>query len=567
MLLIVFFAAFLGTVLSVLWWKMFGPNNEVIIPSYGVDKPIFYEGKPAKGEAKGEGESLLIPLSVLQELVDPNIIFEKETNSVILTTDRNVVRLQSDQLNAWVNEKPFQLRFPITEEAGVVYVPIEPLERFYGVKFEEAPDTGIVTLRKPGNIINWASVPLSEKEPERTVPVRQEAFVRSPIVGEVPAGERVAIWGEENGWHLVQLSNGRVGYAEEKSLQFAGSETVKAAASEEEKGDYVPKRPMGQKIVLAWEQVYGKTPDPSNFGPMAGLNVVSPTWFHLLDGTGALANGGADASYVRWAHDRGYQVWALFSNSFDPKLTEQALSSYDRRMNMARQLVTWSEIYGLDGINIDFENVRLEDGPRLTQFVRELTPLLHEAGVTVSIDVTLVSSSENWSKFYDRKALAKIVDYMMLMAYDEHWATSPDAGSVASLPWVEHGVRQLLEEYDVRPEKLILGVPFYTRIWTEETVDGKVKVSSKAVGMDVVQNIIAEKKLTPKLSSETGQHYVEYQENGKVKKIWMEDETSMKSRVDIALKYRLAGVAAWSRSFGKESVWDAIHKTLQSSYK
>ncbi|WP_199624737.1 glycosyl hydrolase family 18 protein [Paenibacillus alkalitolerans] len=563
-LLALLIAACIVSVLSIGVWSLFGPNRNQITPSYGAEKPIFYKGKLLNGQAKGIGDSLLIPLSVIKDLVDPEIAYEQETKSVIITTGKNVVRLQPEQLKAWVNEKPFELRFPVEEEEGETYVPVEPLARFYGVRFAESEETGIVTLLKPGDIVTWVAAPAADKEgSEISVPVREAPTIRAPMVGRLKQGERASVWSEEDGWYYVQLSNGYVGYVEEKSILLAGSETI-ASANPEEENSFVPKKPMGQRIVLAWEQVHTKTPDPGKFGQMHGLNVVSPTWFHLLDGEGALENR-ADASYVRWAHDRGYQVWALFSNRFDPKLTAQALSSYDRRMTIARQLVSWAEMYKLDGINIDFENVNLEDGPGLTQFVRELTPLLHEAGLTVSIDVTFVSSSPNWSMFYDRKALAGIVDYMMLMAYDEHWATSPVAGSVASLPWVERGLKQLIDEYGIPPSKLILGVPFYSRVWTEETADGKTKVSSKAVGMEAVRSIIEKNGLSPKFDADTGQNYVEYEENGAVKKIWLEDETSMESRANLVLKYGLAGLAAWSRGFEKESIWVTIDKVLQSS--
>jgi spore germination protein YaaH len=559
---LLFSVAFLATILVVGVWRFLWPNGEHITPSYGADKPIFYQGQAVKGSAMGEGDELTIPLSAIQELLDPNIQYEEATKSVIITTKQHVVRLQSQQLNAWVNEQPVELRFPVEEADGGIYVPIEPLQQFYGAKFAEDRQTGAVTVTKPGDILAWVEPQPTEKAAEVVVPVREEPTVRAPIIGEFKSGEKAALWSEEDGWYRVQLPNGYVGFAEKKSIRLAGTEVYSAPEYADDK-EFVPSKTLGQRIMAVWEQVHTKTPDPSKFGPMPGLNTVSPTWFHLLDGEGALENR-ADAAYVKWAHNRGYRVWALFSNRFDPALTAEALSTYDRRMTMARQLVSWVELYKLDGINIDFENVNLEDGPKLTQFVRELTPLLHEAGATVSIDVTFVSSSENWSMFYDRKALAEVVDYMMLMAYDEHWASSPVSGSVASLPWVENGLTQIMNEYGVPANKIILGVPFYTRVWLEQTVDGKLKVSSKAVGMDAVLNIIEKHQLSPKYDEASGQNYVEYQEDGAVKKIWLEDETSMKARAELVLKYRLAGMAAWSRGFENPPIWETIDSVLQS---
>jgi spore germination protein YaaH len=545
-----------------LWYsKTYGPVDTWMEPDYGADKPIFYNGSLLEGSAIGEGEGLKLPLTLIQEIVDPNIVYEKETNSIIITTDRQLVRLVTDQLTGWLNDKPFELRFPIEVLDGVVYVPTDPLERFYGISFEDTAAPARIVMRKPGDVIAWAVVPATAagNKPEAAA-IRQEPSIRSPIVAELTPEARVSVWGEEDGWYRVQHANGIIGFADKRALQWSGTE-VYAAPPLERREPYRPTRPMGERVVLTWEQVYTKNPNPANFDPMPGLNVVSPTWFHLLDGKGALKNL-ADPAYVAWAHKQGMQVWALFSNNFEPDLTSEALATYDNRMSMARQLLSWAQLYELDGINVDFENVHLKDGPKLTQFIRELGPLMREAGLTLSIDVTFISTNENWSLFYDRRALGKVVDYMMVMAYDEHWASSPKAGSVASLPWVERGVRRIIEEHDVPAEKIVLGVPFYTRVWTEETVDGKKKVSSKAIGMDRVQQLLKDKALTPEFDETTGQHYVQYEEAGAVKKIWIEDATSIKARAVLVDKLGLAGLASWSRNFANEGIWKTIDEVL-----
>jgi spore germination protein YaaH len=152
---------------------------------------------------------------------------------------------------------------------------------------------------------------------------------------------------------------------------------------------------------------------------------------------------------------------------------------------------------------------------------------------------------------------------MMVMAYDEHWASSPKSGSVASLPWVETSLLRIMEEDGVPASKLILSMPLYTRIWTEKTgEDGKVEVSSKAVGMEAIRTLLAEKKLTPVLDKAAGQNYVEYTENGELKRIWIEDEVSMQARVALARKYDLAGVATWQRAFQTPSTWTTIDNEL-----
>jgi spore germination protein YaaH len=398
-----------------------------------------------------------------------------------------------------------------------------------------------------------------EDEAGKLVPMRIDASIKAPIVADIPAGEKLMIWSEHKGWYRVQRENGYIGYMDKQDLAIDHVETVQGL---EPKQAFIPWKPLGGKINLTWEQVVQKTPKMTNVGPMPGVNVVSPTWFHLLDGEGRLTNN-ADPAYVRWAHERGYQVWALFSNGFDPQRTAAALSSYDKRMSIIKQLLSFAQMYQLQGINIDFENVYLADRDKLTQFVREMVPLLHEQGLVVSIDVTTKSNSETWSMFYDRRALAEVVDYMMVMTYDEHWAASPVAGSVASLPWVERGIVRIMEEDGVPASKLVLGIPFYTRIWTEQWQDGKLKVSSQAVVMEKVKQIMATQKLTPVFSQEAGQHYVEYQENEQTKKIWIEDEVSIRARVELVKKYDLAGVAAWRRGYETPDIWTVIKESLE----
>jgi spore germination protein YaaH len=457
-----------------------------------------------------------------------------------------------------MNDKPFTLSFPIEKQKDQVYVPVAPLQQLYQLELRESEETGAVVLHKQGDVIQWGRTVVASGKPDKTFALRKEASVKSPVYADVGADETVMIWEEKNGWYYIQLKNGTTGYMRKQDVAL---DTVETIPVKEAKAPYVPWKPTGNKINMTWEQIVTKSPDFSKIGPMPGLNVISPTWFHIADGQGNLQNL-ADPAYVKWANGREYQVWALFSNGFDPKRTSEALSTYDKRIFMIKQLLGFAQLYGLQGINIDFENVYLKDKAQLVQFVREMVPLLHEQGLVVSMDVTVKSTNENWSMFLDRKALIESLDYMMVMAYDEHWASSPKSGSVASLPWVERSLVQLMKEDSLPPSKLVLGVPLYTRIWTEETKDGKLSVTSRAVFMDSTPQIIKDKKLTPVYQEDTGQNYVEYREGGKLMRIWLEDETSMKARVELVRKYNLAGIASWRRGYENLPTWELIQSTL-----
>ncbi len=558
--LLLFAAALAGA--AAYYWHVYWPSSQHRDYTFNEPgNPVFYKGEELKPSAKGSGDGLKLPFELIRTIIDPTIHYEAESQSVIVTTANKVIRLKTSQLTGTINEKPFKLQFPVEKEGDTVYVPIEPLKELYPIELRQSSDTGAVIVHKKGDAIAWASAKQKGDKPDETRALRAGPTVKADIYTDVPQGERVMIWKDAGDWFFVQLENGYTGYMRKQDLTLEQPEVLPEPAKPET--PYVPWKPVGGKINLTWQQVYNKTPDPTKYGPMPGLNVISPQWFMLADDSGTIKQT-ADSSFMQWARSQNLQVWALFNNGFDPKRTSEALSTYDKRMNMIRQIVSFVQLYKLQGINVDFENVYLKDKAVFVQFIRELTPFLHEQGAVVSVDVTVKDGSETYSLFLDRRALAESVDYMMVMTYDEHWGSSPVAGSVASLPWVEKGIVQIMKEDDVPASKLLLGVPYYTRIWTEKTKDGKTTVTSKAVGMESIDKLLAEKKLKPTLDEASGQNYVEYKEDSSTTvKIWIEDEVSMKKRIELVKTYDLAGVASWSRGQEKASIWPLIKETLE----
>lgn len=534
-------------------WIQNQPNNErVELDFSGLSKPIIIEGSSYHLSAIDHEGEILLPLRFIQHYIDPTIHFDaqSETVSVINTSIH-------EQVHA---EQPFSLHFKAEKVQDEIYFPMQLITRLYDVVIDESDETGAVIVRQTGDIVQWGTVKTSA-EKESFVSLRTGNDIKAPILYELSDGTAVEILEEtDNGWYRILLSNGYTGYVEKANIQLKEAELVQKIKEQ----TIVPLQLTGGKINMTWDPIYGSDSDKQYTGEMPGVNVVSPSWFRLNDGEGNLSNS-ANLSYVQWAHGKGYQIWALFNNDFDPDKTSQALASQQSRANMINQLLAYAKIYQLQGINIDFENVYLNDKDLLTQFVQELTTRLHEEDLIVSIDVTVRGGSEMWSLFYDRNKLAKIVDYMIVMAYDEHWASSPVAGSVSSLPWAEKGIADIISKDDVPPSKLILGVPFYTRLWTERLENGKLLVSSQTMYMQDVDQVLEEQKLTPVFSEEDGQHYVQYQDGDTIKKIWIEDETSMKARVHLVHEYQLAGIASWRRGFEKPEIWDVIQKTLEQN--
>lgn len=309
------------------------------------------------------------------------------------------------------------------------------------------------------------------------------------------------------------------------------------------------------KINLVWQPTFEAANNLAIIDKVPGMNVVAPSWFAIV-GTNGFIKNCADENYVASAHAKGYKVWALITNSFDPDLTSTVLHDPKARSYVVNQLLFFIEKYNLDGINLDFENIYDEDKDALTVFVREIKTALKPTGTIVSMDITVPSETSRWSTCYNRQALGGVVDYMMLMAYDEHWRTSPVSGSVASIGWVETGIINTLKS--VPANKLILGIPFYMRKWEEN--DGKV--TAKTLTMDAAEKLIREKQLQPQWMADQGQYYFEYEEDGKLYRIWQEDARSIALKVGLADKYQLPGVAAWRKGFEKPEIWDVIDKSL-----
>ncbi|MDU1845711.1 MAG: glycosyl hydrolase family 18 protein [Niallia nealsonii] len=547
-LFIGFILAVLLVVISTILLIFYPFGNKDKINYFQGENPIFLNGEQI-GNAIFDKDTVYLPLKIWQEKIDDSITYDENSNSVIVTTKDKVIQFPSDSVSYYVNDKNTELSFhPLRDEDGTIYVALDPLASFYPIEYTILDDKHVVLLEENGQE-RADGILTSKKVRKDFTRLRSEATLYSPYTDDLAPGEHITIEKEEEDFYFVRKENGIAGFVKKKYVEKGKSAVVQVELEQKE-----PKlNKINGPIQLTWEAVYSRNPDTSSIPKMNGVNVVSPTWFKLSGDDGNVSNLGSKA-YVDWAHKQGYQVWGLFSNNFDPDNTHEVLKDYQKRQAIIRQLLVYSEMYNLDGINIDIENVREEDGKYVTQFVREATPYLHEAGITVSMDITFIAGG-NYSAFLQRDHLAEIVDYLVVMAYDEHWATSPIAGSVASFPWVEANLETLL---DIVPnDKLVLGVPLYARLW-EEKESGEI--SSKALSMAKVEEWLEKYKVTPTYDEVSGQNYGEYfdEKTKSTYKIWLEDELSLAKRAELVEKYELAGLASWSRTFANETAWNAL---------
>lgn len=317
------------------------------------------------------------------------------------------------------------------------------------------------------------------------------------------------------------------------------------------------------RINLTWE-VYSSPPD---YAP-EGVNVISPSSFQI-----SAENLGVDSkllfdgvkfynsltrAYMDYAHQNGYEVWPIYKTDFSLKTSDSFLNNTHARGKAIEYLIEYACKYMIDGINIDFENVYERNRHLVTQHARELSVMLHELGLIVSVDITrLEPTSSNWSMCYDRDSLSDNTDYVMLMAYDEHYASSPKAGSVASLDWTEDSIKKTLNE--VPENKLILGIPFYMRYFE---VTGSKVTSSKAISMNTAYDLINSNNVTYTYMESDRQYKISWESGGKTCVFWLENTETIAERVKLANKYSLAGIASWRRGLEISKVWDVINQNL-----
>ena len=311
---------------------------------------------------------------------------------------------------------------------------------------------------------------------------------------------------------------------------------------------------MDGKVNMVWHQVTS-TDANAYFADatanMTGVNVISPTWFYLLDTSGNIANI-SSADYVAQAHEKGLKVWGLIDNFTQEVSTTETLSNTAARQNIISQLIQAATSVGMDGINVDFESLSEDVGIHFLEFLRELSIECHKNNLVLSVDNPV---PEDFTSHYDRAEQGRVVDYVIIMGYDEHYVGS-EAGSVASLPWVEQGIQDTLAE--VPAERVINAVPFYTRLW--RTTGGNV--TSEAIGMDQEQQVISENNVETYWDKTTSQNYGKYDIDNSTYQIWIEDSQSIAEKVKLVSKYNLAGVSAWKLGFENSGIWQVISDNL-----
>lgn len=389
---------------------------------------------------------------------------------------------------------------------------------------------------------------------QKNAAVRYQAGIKSPVLTNVEKGTAMYVLEEPEEieeWTRVLTKDGYIGYVRDKQISAVSQEEIPEPEFTETEYASISK---DYTINMAWHQVTNMDANDQLLTRIAdtkGLTTISPTWFSIQDTDGNISSL-ASQSYVNYAHQQGLEVWALVDNFTEGVSTYDTLSKTSSRQRLVNQLTAAAIQYGLDGINVDFELITEDCGRAFIQFIRELSIMCRINGIVLSVDNYVPTAS---SDHYDRAEQGVFADYVIIMGYDEHYAGSEEAGSVASYDFVERGIQKTLEE--VPKEKVINAIPFYTRFWK---TDENGEVSSEALGMDAADQRAANNEIEPTWDETTHQYYIELEYEGSIYQMWMEEERSIEEKMQLIRQYDLAGVAEWRLGYERSSIWDVILK-------
>lgn len=437
---------------------------------------------------------------------------------------------------------------PARYEGETLYVAIDYVKQYTNFSYE-----GFTEPNRLQIYTSWEERQTAEVKKDTAV--RVLGGVKSEILEDVHAGDKVILLEQMETWSKVKTADSVIGYIENKRLEEARAE-LPIPVTDYEEPEYTSLT-RDYKINLGWHVVAGVAGNDTLDAMTAqtkGLNVISPTWFKLSDNEGSFTSF-ASQSYVDKAHGMGLEVWALVENieykdSID---MYEILSSTTTRAKLIDGLVNTALTYGIDGINVDFEEISTDCGKHYIEFIRELSIPCRANGIVLSVDNNVPTG---YNVHYDREEQGVVADYVIIMGYDEHYAGSPEAGSVASINFVEEGIQKTVAQ--VPANKVINAVPFYTRIW--ETKDGQL--SSQAVGMEMAEEYISAHSIQTEWDDETCQNYGEYSNGVSLFQVWLEDEKSLEVKLNIMEKYQIGGVASWRLGYEKPEIWDIIEAYL-----
>lgn len=493
-----------------------------------------------------ENDNIYISKQDLGNFFDKYIYENTENNNIVTTYNNKIASISLEKNKININGSTKNTYAHAENKEGTIYVPITELEDVYGIEIKYLPDSKVLTIdstskeQKKGIITKNVSVKSSTK------------FI-SKTIDKVKKGSYVIVVSEDKGYTKIRTENGKVGYV--KTNKVANTVVVREEMQETKQ--------IEGKVNMVWDYYSEVASAPDRTGvTMDGVNVVSPAFFHLNTSGELTENVGTQGqAYIDWAHSNGYKVWPMVQNAGNGMLnvTSNIMNDYNKRQKLINQIVNYCVKYKLDGINIDFENMKKEDKDMYSRFIIELTPRLKDMGIVVSVDVTAPDGSETWSLCFDRNVIGDVADYIIFMAYDQYGISSNKSGTTAGYDWVNLSLNKFLKTEEIESNKIILAIPLYTRLWTEDS-SGKV-VKQSTVSMKNIDSILPS-GVNKQWDDNLKQYYVEYQDGQYTKKMWIEDEKSLKEKINLINSNNLGGVASWEKGMETDNFWTFLKENL-----
>lgn len=542
-------------VLSAALVHKYMPNHSMMALSeyYYVEESeamLILETSVYEQNAQLQNGGIYIPYALFVELVESDFYYDAEEKVLSCVRPGEWVQARVGETDCTVNgETHKETAAPLVFLEGELYLSLEFAARYAELTYEfyEGPNRVLLHYQ-------WVDTLCLDTKGEET-PLRFEADIKSKVLRNLPEGTRLYyLAGTGTGrksFLRVMTEDGICGYVQRK---FLGDSyyLAKSSGYQEPETEFLT---LDGHVRLGWHQITRAEANGNlavvtkNAGAM---NVIAPTWYRVVDAEGGISSL-SDAAYVQQAHDMGLLVWALVDN-FDTSVDFlELLSSTSARRRLIDGLVSDVRAVGADGINLDFEALSAKCGPHYVQLIKELSVVCHEEGLALSVDNYVPAS---YNRFYDLKTQGRYVDYVIIMAYDEHYSGSPEAGSVSSIGFVQEALRNTLEK--VNRERIVMGIPFYTRLWKETEENGTIRLTSEAMTMEQAENVLLQNGVTAEWNSETAQYYAEYTHNGVTYKVWLEDSASLEEKLRVIADGETAGMAAWRLGFEKEGIWELI---------
>lgn len=526
---------------------------------------IILNNELVEPQAKIIDGNIYLDYNFVHDMINQRFYWDSNENILLYTTATDLISAQADSTSYLVTKSSNDYGKPIVKASSdSAYIDIDFVKMYSDFSYEYFESPSRLVMTNQYGEVTYANA-------RKNTEIRVLGGIKSPILADIAKGDKLTVIAPDTKWTEVMTSDGIIGYIRSKALSATSTETTTSDFTEEAHA-HIRK---DFKINMAWHQVTNATAnsDIANvLGSTKGLNVISPTWFYLNDNNGGLEDL-ASSSYVTYCHQHNVEVWALVSNLENKDVdSTYVLTHTSARQNLVNQIVSAAIQYNLDGINLDFEALDgTSVGDGFIQLVRELSLKCANNGIVLSVDNY---SPYSFNAFYNRSEQAAFADYIVLMGYDQHYAGSEEAGSVAALDWVKEGVSNTLAE--VPADQLILGMPFYTRVWSESPTnsdavsegDGATdtellyQLDSYACGMKEAEKLVSANGAEKQWLDDCGQNYVEYTNDGVIYKIWLEDAASIEKKLSVVTDNNLAGASFWKLGFETSDIWDTVIKYI-----